>query len=467
MNLFEPLNSLNPLNVVPGVQSVVGRTWRFVPVVVLATAAFASTANTAEACTCAPQSAGCGPSAEFWRATVVFLGRVAAVERVQDQDQRYLHQRRVRVEVREAFRGALPAAGREVVIFTGSLATCGYPFKPGIEYLIYATRQDDGRMATTACSRTIPLDRAAADSTYARDATAGRAPQGRIIGQARLATGHQSRWRPLPGVGIALMHDGARFTAITDEHGQYVMDTPGGGSYTLNVSLPETLYTLQGHQTIEVPDPRACTEVNIDVLFNGRVSGRVVDSGEKGVAGLTVSLVHPRRTGAAMERRRMLTRDDGAYEIDRVPPGPFELAIELAAGGDEDAASDGVSEEATITRASLSGGQRLSLGSFALPPGFKIVHVEGTVHGADGWPASGARVFLKGAADAAHILGAPAVTDSLGRFVIAARPGDRYQVFAERDGRDERASWLEFSDPVPVHAVQPLPPLRLTVRRRF
>lgn len=425
-------------------------------------AALASAANTAEACSCTPQSAGCGPSAGFWRAGAVFLGRVMAVERLKGQDQRYLGQRRVRVQILERFRGPLPAAGGEAMIFTGF---CGYPFKLGQEYLIYAVRQDDGRLTTSVCSRTALADRATVDLAYAHEAAAGRAPAGRIVGFARQETEYPSRWKPMPGVPITASRGDASVTTVSDAQGRYTIEAPQAGTYAVDVRLPETHYTLQAGHSVELPDPHACAEVNVDIFFNGHVSGRVVDSEGKGIAGLTVLLAHQRRTrGEPQERRRTLTRADGAYEIDRVPPGVSTIAIELPADNDGEPSDRAAEDQSMATRAMLSGGQRLSLDPLVLPATLQIVRIEGTVQSPDGAPAAGARVFLKSAAEAGRIFGAPAVTDSLGRFAIAALGGEQYQVFAERDNA---GGHLTFSDPVPVHADQPVPLLRLTVRRRF
>jgi hypothetical protein len=81
--------------------------------------------------------------------------------------------------------------------------------------------------------------------------------------------------------------------------------------------------------------------------------------------------------------------------------------------------------------------------------------------GGDGWSMADARVFLKGELGE-RLLGLPAVSDSLGRFVLAVVEGQRYQVFAERPSGDS-----EFSEAVAVTAERGMTPLRLVVRRRF
>ena len=418
--------------------------------------------GTAEACTCSSRSAACGPPAEFWRASAVFVGDVSAVERVKGQS--YQTERRVQVRVLERFRGALPAEPAEVAVFTDAPSRCGYPFKAGQRYLIYAVRQDDGRLTVSSCSRTTPLDRAGVDLTYARRALTGDVPPGRIVGEVRQATEDPARWKPIANLSVAMVRSGARISAVTDAKGRYTIEAPAVGTYTLDLSLPANQYTLQAAQSVVLHDPRACVEANIDILFNGLVTGRVVDSAGRGVAGLTVSYASSRSSSWIVQSPvRMLTRDDGTFEIDRLPPGGFVMAIELPAG---DGVEEPLAPAAIEKRGTLGPGQRLTLDPLVLPSVTRIAKLAGTVHAPDGSPAPNARVFLKNPGEPGHILGAPATTDSLGRFVLAVLEGESYQVFAERQSAASPSS-AEFSDPVTVKVSVEPPPLRLTVRRRF
>jgi hypothetical protein len=51
-----------------------------------------------------------------------------------------------------------------VVVFTGSGGgDCGFPFRRGESYLVYASANTDGWLGTGICGRTAELSRAAAD----------------------------------------------------------------------------------------------------------------------------------------------------------------------------------------------------------------------------------------------------------------------------------------------------------------
>ncbi len=54
---------------------------------------------------------------------------------------------------------------------------CGYPFKVGQSYLVYVEREDDGKLWTTVCSRTMSLDMASADL--------------KTLGRGKIKTGNQ------------------------------------------------------------------------------------------------------------------------------------------------------------------------------------------------------------------------------------------------------------------------------------
>ena len=418
--------------------------------------------DAAEACRCAPRSARCGPPAEFWKAAAVFSGQVTSIDRMGGSGSS--SRRRIRVRVQERFRGSITTAHGELELFTG--AVCGYPFKVEREYLVYAGFHEDGRLTASVCSRTTLLERAVDDLTYARQVTSGVVPQARILGEVRQTAEYGSTLRALSGIPVVLARQNARFTTLTDDRGRYAFDVPGTGTFVLMTQLPDTLYSSQPERRIEVADTRTCVEVNIDVRFNGHVAGRVVDGTGLGVAGLTVShaFVSPRR-GAPPPSIRTLTRDDGSFRLERLPPGPFVVSVELL---NDDAGASSVEDlglASAATRGVLRGGERLSLEPLRLPPTLSLVRLHGSVHTTDGAPAAGARVFLKDDLEGGHIVGEPAIADSLGRFVLAVLEGERYVVFAE--GRVEHAAQANpaFSLPVVVNALAGMPPLRLTLRR--
>jgi hypothetical protein len=354
----------------------------------------------------------------------------------------------------------MPQRGARVHVFTRTPSLCGYPFRTGREYLIYGSRSEDGRITTTLCSRTIAIENGGEDTAYARQAAAGEVPFGRIVGEVRL----ESRGRRnagLPEVRINVRHGGGATEVGTDRQGRYAVDVTAPGRYELDVALPDTLYSVQPRHVIDVPSPYACVERHIDVRFNGRLAGRVIDARGRGVPGVIVTHRPSEQRTNTDARTSVLTRDDGSYEIGRLPPGVFVVSMELPMDASAGEDGSGSHPSRAIAGAVLGEGERLVLPPYSVPPEVEVFRLEGTVVGPDGWSMADARVFLKGESGE-RLLGLPAQSDSLGRFVLAVVEGEHYQVFAERPAGES-----EFSEPIAVTAEQGMAPLRLVVRRRF
>jgi hypothetical protein len=271
---------------------------------------------------------------------------------------------------------------------------------------------------------------------------------------------------PMSAIPVVLTRAGTSIEVVTDTHGRFTFEAPAAGTYSLAVRLPDTHFTRQPAQVVDVADRRACVESRVDVFFNGRVAGRVIDEDGRGVGGVTVSCRVAGHGAGEAPTLRALTHDDGSYGFDRIPPGPLSLSVELPV---LDAVSgDGITSggsEPVVRRLRIGAGERLSLDPLVVPRAVHIRRVHGAVYSADGWPAPGARVYLKSGADGGYILGVPAVTDSLGRFFLTVVEGEEYLLFAERDSAAGRSP--ELSDVVGVTGAPALPPVRLTVRPRF
>jgi hypothetical protein len=343
---------------------------------------------------------------------------------------------------------------------TASASLCGYPFKAEREYLIYAVHTEDGRLATTICSRTAPIERAAEDLRYARNAVSGIVPVGRIVGDVRVRTAGR-RTRGVSNVIVNLAAGGVVNSTVTDNAGRYSIELSSAGRHALTVDLPDTQYPIQPRYAIDVLDPHACVERDIDVAFNGRIAGRIIEANGRGLAGLPVVNVSTATTNRTAQRTAVLTRDDGTYDMARLPPGPFQVRIDIPVGAGDAGAGFLGDEASVVAHGTLGEGESRSAGTFTVPRTFQVVRLEGVVVGADGWSLPDARVFLKGASRE-RIVGVPAVTDALGRFVLALAAEEQYYVFAERSSGD-----AEFSEPVSITAEDRMAPLRLVVRRRF
>ena len=181
--------------------------------IVLAIAGLGALATPAEACTCLEN----GPACEaYWKASTVFVGRVTAVSPPPSgrPGATFLRSRRVRLEVSEPFSGV---SGSTIEVTTGSGGgDCGFPFKEGLDYVVYATRPDpDAPLVVSVCSRTRVLAEASSDLAYARAVASGVPLTGTISGRVSLATrsltpGVGKTTRAFAGAGVVLDSSEAR-----------------------------------------------------------------------------------------------------------------------------------------------------------------------------------------------------------------------------------------------------------------
>lgn len=87
------------------------------------------------------------PQDEFERNDAVFSGKVTSV--MTDQDGSI-----VKFDVDRAWKGL--SENNVTVVTANSEASCGYPFKEGKEYLVYARGSNENTLSASLCSRTAP-----------------------------------------------------------------------------------------------------------------------------------------------------------------------------------------------------------------------------------------------------------------------------------------------------------------------
>ena len=109
------------------------------------------------ACTCIPPES---PSKELERSAAVFSGKVIEI-RVSEEETDIFAQVEAVVEVERAWKGV---EKKTVSVFTSAHSSaCGYGFKKGERYLVYAGSNRDERLITSICSRTRRMNKAGDD----------------------------------------------------------------------------------------------------------------------------------------------------------------------------------------------------------------------------------------------------------------------------------------------------------------
>ena len=124
----------------------------------VATILAATSANVQKtsACTCVPPPP---PARAFAEADAVFMGKVISFEFVENG-----YRRLAQISLVKIWKGDRSAMSE---IYTASSSgACGYDFRVGETYVIYAYKDESGRLQTGLCRRTAQVDAATEDLNY-------------------------------------------------------------------------------------------------------------------------------------------------------------------------------------------------------------------------------------------------------------------------------------------------------------
>ncbi len=380
--------------------------------------------RSAEACLCDGRGRACEAA---WKVPAVFTARVLAVV---DQEKA---PRRVEIRVLESFRGS--TAGH-AVIFTGySQGDCGIPFKVGEDYLIYASPNvETGRLHATTCTPTRRLADAREDLNYLRGLSFSSAASARLFGRVerlqREGDGLGSRI-PLDGISVTARGEGQSFSTRTARDGSFEMKVPVG-EYRMEADLPENLYLSYAPQPV-IRDVRGCAEVPMQVLWNGRISGRVVDARGAPVPFFRVDLATLERDPARMPSiwQHTLTDAAGQFELSRVSPGEFAVAFDQIRKEYFWLPVPLLSAEQTPWTARIKPGARVAAGNLIVPAPTPLMEVSGVVLGPTGEPYARATVLIRRDTDDGSSTWTSVATDAGGHFRATVIGGRRYRVSAE------------------------------------
>jgi 5-hydroxyisourate hydrolase-like protein (transthyretin family) len=345
--------------------------------------------------------------------------------------------RRVVFAIERAFRGVQDAT---VEVTTGmGGGDCGYEFKDGQRYVVYAHRSSDGRLVTGICTRTRLASQAADDLTFLGQMSSPAA-SGHVFGVVTLwnrdlASG-ESKSRPVPFVHLLLRGPGGARDAQTDEHGRYDIAGIPTGVYEVDAIPPPVFSTRNLPRTVEIRDARACFAADFSVHYDGRLSGVVLTSDGQSAAGVQIELISGDRLWTSAERLTTKTDRDGQFEFGDLSPGRYAIGVSLRRMTEPailypKTLYPGTPSETYAAIIELGEGSHVQLEPLRLPPALEARELTGIVLWPDGRPASGVSIWLADGDFSSRIVTYSARTGGDGRFRFIVHDGLRYTVRAQ------------------------------------
>ena len=229
-------------------------------VVALALCVFAQLAGapSADACTCMSSGPACQA---FWTTDVVFDGTVTTIEPTSREETFsgrtfQVSELVVTLQVRQGWKGV---EGETVQVTTsGSGASCGFDFKIGGRYLVFASRGGSGsRPRVSLCSSTRAYngtgEPAAFFASLGAPETGGRV-FGTIQSFTRAFKPPNSSSRSPMDLEVRLTGNGRTLTTMA-KAGRYEFSGLEAGNYGLSVLVPDGYSTWMPTRPVEIPNP--------------------------------------------------------------------------------------------------------------------------------------------------------------------------------------------------------------------
>ena len=319
----------------------------------------------------------------------------------------------VRLHIGEVLSGIAPGQ-KEVELVMGQ-NDCAYDFQQGVEYVVYARKDAEGRLSTSICSGTQPLAQAARDLEYFR--AMADAP---ATGELHVSTSWPGS-PPKVGASIVIDREGSRYSATTNAAGEAKF-----------VSLPPGEYTIHAEADGDLPDDpkvrlgaKGCQGATLFRFL--RITGHVTTASGAPASRVAVEL----RIGDRADESTMV-RPDGQYEM-RIPrPGRYYLGVNLNHTATKDTPYPrwfypGTANEAQAVAIEFSGKAEVRTYDLVLPDRLTARVVEGVVLTREGPPRVQARVSV---VDPTGTVVEYTGADQNGRFVVHLFAGIAYRVHA-------------------------------------
>ncbi len=400
-------------------------------------------AGDALACSCLSPGSPCQSA---FQVDAVFAGTVRSISVADDGSPLRPADAQIPGALQVEFEGVVPFRGIQAstvsVATAGSGAACGYAFKQGERYLVYARRNSAGTgWVTGICSRTRLLADAGDDLQFLQTLSAPGNSLARVYGtisqwERNLATGEVRGYGPVADVLVTVRSPGHAFDALTDARGRYEIAVPPG-KYEVTALPPAGVSARHLQQTIELRDRRACFAADFSVQFDGRIRGVVRQSSGEPAEGVSVEVMAADAAGKTGNIQTLRASSDagGSFEFVEVPPGRYVVGVDLIRRMSGEILfpttfHPGTPDAALATVVQLDGGEQRWLEPMTLPPARHSYRLTGTVVFEDNRPAAGVIISLQDGSATWRQVSTAVKADIDGTFSFVVHEGLGYFVQA-------------------------------------
>jgi len=406
---------------------------------ILSAVVLLSCAPEVRACSCAETRPACE---EFGSAKAVFIGKViGAKQQRQERDENggmtTYDVGEIYFKVEETFLGV---KGTRAVIHSGTGGgDCGYWFRRGQRYLVYAYGESLEALGTNICTRTRLLAAANEDLEFLRNLPrkgTGASIYGAVT--AALKDPKLTDWRtskPLEGVIVKIEGPRRTFDAVTDSHGRYEITGMPADKYKVHAIVPD-YYRQDQNWTREIElNDRGCAREDFFAQNDSRITGHVFKPDGTAMAKANVELMTLERDAIQrLSGDETWADEKGEYELEEIPPGRYLLGINLSSSPDDEQPYPrtfypGVTDRSRATVIEIGLGQKLKDIDIHLPPQAIAYLVRGFVVWPDGSLAKAVDIYLE---DVDYpgwcVNGCAGKTDEQGRFELKGFAGYKYRV---------------------------------------
>lgn len=379
------------------------------------------------------------PCQEVWNSAATFSGTVLSVTPPRDRQVSF-PQRTVRLVIKETFSG-LAAEQKEVEVVTGmGGGDCGIPFERGVDYLVYAYKNGDGRLAANICSRTRKLVDAASDLEYLHGlASAPNTADVRI--QVIDPTLRRTGKGGLAGVQVTIDGPSGQRTAQTDGSGLVAFLKLPPGQY--KVTGTNAGYVIPHAVPVIQVVAKGCADVMMPMELDRKITGQVRNDAGLPASGVVIKVI-PRRPKYENElpfaTSEATTDVKGYYELKNLETGDYYLGINMDRTPQTSNPYTrwffpGTEDPSAASLVQVPDRPSVLQFDITLPPKQSERIIRGTVHWPDGKKAEGVQIYLEDPRWPWQNSVVATSTNSAGRFEVKVLDGTRYRLHAVMPAR--------------------------------